>query len=58
MILGLVLSAVLYLLVLFSLSLADSRLKKKKAPVAALDRRAPFGYNSCIYGRLRGGKGE
>lgn len=59
LVLSLLLSAALYLLVLFLLCRMDGGLKKKKAPSVALDRRAPFGYNSCIYyGRPQGGGGE
>ena len=55
LILSLLLAAALYLLILFLLLRADA-VKKKKAPL--LDTGASFGYNSCIYGRLQGEKGE
>ena len=53
LILSLFVSAALYAFVLFLLCRFDWRAEKKNAPCAALDRSAPFGYNSCIYGRSR-----
>ena len=52
------LSAILYIAVLLLFCRLAGEGEKKKAPAAALDRRAPFGYNSCIYGRNMQGEGK
>ena len=58
LVLSLLLSAGLYLLLLFLLCRMEGGEKEKKAPKVPLDRSAPFGYNNCIYGRPQGREGK
>ena len=58
LLLSLCLSFLLYLSILLLLCRLAGEREKKKAPAAALDRSAPFGYNSCIYGKNMSGEGE